>query len=307
MPDAGFVALLERSETRPADSDGARRGHGGSGKRRKPSPPSERPRHRRWPWVLGAVVLLLGGGAIVVWLTTSRAVPVSIAQAEGRLGTNDSIGSLGNRPAPGVYRFTGSGTDRLSLPPLSQPEGPTMPGTVSLVGSDCWTFRIDYSSHHWQTWDFCDRGGTLVETGGAVWQLWSIGPINVTNMTTLRCTRTSTWIPSHLVAGSSWRTSCGGTSTAVHGPMTTAGSDRYVRTVTMKIGGRPVAAEYFRQVRKDSGAQRGTEVSSVWLEEGNGLPLRLTENIEVVTGTPFGTSTYRQQGVFQLKSLSPLR
>jgi hypothetical protein len=244
---------------------------------------------------------------VVVWLTTSRAVPVSMAQAESRLGRNDPSGALGNRPAPGVYRFAGSGTDRLSLPPLAQPEGPTMPGTVSLVGSDCWTFRIDYSSHHWQSWDFCRRGGALVETGGSIGQLWSIGPISLSNRTTLHCTTTSTWLPAHLAPGDRWSTSCQGTSTAVSGTMTTAGSDRYVRTVPMKVGGRSVPAASFRQVRTDSGAQRGSEVSSVWLEMGNGLPLRLTESIEVVTATPFGTSTYRQQGVFHLVSLSPVR
>ena len=68
-----------------------------------------------------------------------------------------------------------------------------------------------------------------------------------------------------------------------------------------------MTADVLRQVRTDSGAQRGSEVSNVWLDRGTGLPLRLTEDITVVTATPFGTSTYTQQGVFHLVSLTAFR
>ena len=255
---------------------------------------------------MGALLLLVGGGAVLVWVATSRAVPVTMGQAESRLGRDAPPGAVGNRPAPGVYRYTGGGTDHLSLPPMSQPEGPTMPGTVTLVGSDCWILRIDYSSHHWQTWNFCTRHGTLRETGGKVWQLWSIGPVNVSNLTTLRCTTTSVWLPARVVAGAHWQTSCSGTSSSLHGRMTTAGSNRFVRDITTRIDGRSVEAAVFRQVRTDTGAQRGSEISDVWLDARTGLPLRLTENITVVTPTPFGTSTYSQRGEVQLASLNPV-
>ena len=36
---------------------------------------------------------------------------------------------------------------------------------------------------------------------------------------------------------------------------------------------------------------------------GTGLPLRVQQDIEVRSSTPFGTSTYTQVGVFTLKSL----
>ena len=256
---------------------------------------------------MGAIVLLLAAGAGAVWLTTSRAVPVTMGQAESRLRPDAPPTDLGARPSPGVYHYVGSGTDRLSLPPLSQPEGPTMPGTVTLVGPDCWNLRIDYSSHHWQTWAFCVGHGALRETGGGVWQLWSIGPLRVTNLTTLACTADSVWLPDRAVPGAHWRTSCSGTSTAVHGRMTTAGSDRFVGVRRTTIGGRTVTADVFRQVRTDSGAQRGSEVSNVWLDNSTGLPLRLTEDITVVTATPFGTSTYTQRGAFHLASLTAFR
>ena len=108
-------------------------------------PASGKRHHRKWPWVLGAVVILLGSLVLVVVLSTSHAKPVSLRQAEVQLGNGGGGEPGANRPSPGVYEYTGSGTEKLTLPPLSQAEGPTMPGTVTLQGSDCWVFRIDYS------------------------------------------------------------------------------------------------------------------------------------------------------------------
>ncbi len=150
-------------ETRGADTgcDDPSGGSWGSSQPigRSPRPASGRRHRRRWPWILGAVVFVLGGGVAVMWLSSSRAIPVTMGQAESRLGKNVGDSSDGSRPPAGVYAYRGSGTDRLSFPPLSQPEGPTMPGTVALEKGDCWTFRIDYSSHHWESWDYCLRQG----------------------------------------------------------------------------------------------------------------------------------------------------
>ena len=62
------------------------------------------------------------------------------------------------------------------------------------------------------------------------------------------------------------------------------------------------AAE-FERTRTDTGAQRGTERAEVWLDASTGLPLRLRQDLEVTTDTPFGSSTYTQSGVFTLTSL----
>ena len=79
-------------------------------------------------------------------------------------------------PHPGVYEYRGSGTEHATLPSLSQEEGPIIPGTVTLEPGDCWLFRVDYSSHHWQTWQYCRHGADTWEAGGQTWQLWAVGP-----------------------------------------------------------------------------------------------------------------------------------
>jgi hypothetical protein len=248
--------------------------------------------------------VLLAVFAGVLLLTPSHARPVSLRQAEAELGTGDQGAPGAARPAPGVYEYTGSGTEHLSLPPLSQPEGPTMPGTVTLQGANCWTFRIDYSTHHWETWKYCLHDGDLWEAGGRLWQLWSIGPVDFTNTTTITCAQGSMALPGDATVGERWESRCRGTSTAVKGAMTTDGPYRFVGLDTVTVGRTRVPAVQFLRLRADSGAQRGTERSDIWFSRTTGLPLRVQQYIEVKTATPFGTSTYTQSGVFALASLT---
>lgn len=262
------------------------------------------PRHRRrWPWILGALLLLVGVGVAVVWLTTNRARPVTMGQAERQLGKKGGGNPGSSRPVPGVYLYTGSGTEHLSLPPLSQSEGPTMPGTVTLQGSNCWIFRIDYNTHHWQTWKYCLHDGDIWEAGGQSWQLWSIGPLQVTNLSTFACAARTMSLPGQAVPGQQWEGRCTGTNTSVKGRVVSAGPYKFVGLVTISINGSHVRAAKFLRLRTDSGTQHGTERSEVWLDERTGLPLRLQQDIKITSPTPFGNSTYTQVGVFSIVSL----
>lgn len=273
-----------------------------------PPPSSGRRHHRRWPWVLGGIAVLLAVVGVLFFVVNWYPEhPVSMGQAEQRLGDPDpdpGQGGTGAGPASGVYLYTGTGTDTLSLPPLSQAEGPTMPGTVTSQGKNCWIFRIDYSSHHWETWRFCrNPDGDTAELGGRIWQLWAIGPVKVTNMTNLTCTAGTMWLPAAATAGQTWNSHCRGTSSAVKGVMHSDGPYRFVRNTTLSVGGKPVQTAEFVQRRAETGAQRGTERDAMWIDTANGLPVRMHQDISVVTATPFGTSTYTQVGTFTLRSL----
>ncbi len=260
-------------------------------------------RRRRWPWILGAVALVVGAGVIVTWLASSRAKQVTLRQAESRLGAS-GLGTPGTaRPAPGVYEYTGSGTERLSLPPLSQNEGPLIPGTVTLQGPSCWVFHIDYSTHHWQTWEYCLHGSDLREAGGQSWQLWSIGPFNATNLSSFHCTPGSMALPADARPGEHWESRCTGTNTSVKGTTESAGPYRFIGLDTIRVGPTDVRAAHFLRLRTDSGAQHGTERSEVWFDTTNGLPIRVRQDIKLTTTTEFGASTYTQVGVFTLTSL----
>ncbi len=269
-------------------------------------PPARR--HRRWPWVVGGLVVVLVGVLFVGWLTASRARTVTLQQAEAaaRRGVGSRAGASNGRPAPGVYDYVGAGTEKLSLPPLSQGEGPTIPGTVTLDGAHCWTLRLDYSTHHWQTFDYCLHGADLWEAGGTTWQLWAVGPLDVTNTTTFVCAPRSMALPAHGVPGQVWYSRCTGTNTSVAGTTVTSGPYRLVGTSTMTVGGVATRVAHFHRLRTDTGAQTGTETADVWVELATGLPVRLDQDIRVTTATEFGRSTYTQVGTMTLERPTPV-
>ncbi len=261
-------------------------------------------RHHRWLWVLVGIILFLGAGYVVLWATTNRATEVTLRQAEALLHSKgDAPGA--RRPISGVYDYTGSGTERVSFPPLSQSEGPTIPGTVTMDGKHCWQLRLDYSTHHWQTFDICLHGADILETGGVTWQLFSIGPVNVSTTSTFVCTTGTMWLPANHSAGTSMLSSCTGSSTSVKGQTLSAGPFTVLGEETLTIGGKQVPAVHIRQERVDTGAQTGSERYDIWLAASSGLLLRFQQEIKLVSRSPIGKITYTQSGELQLVSLVP--
>ncbi len=245
-------------------------------------------------FVLVSVVLTLEG----------RARPVTVNQAISRYHSDPSA-DPGVHPPPGVYLYQGTGTDRLSLPPLSQAEGPTLPGTVEIQADGCWSFRIDYSTNHWQSWTYCARPTGLVETGGLVWQRWMVGPVAETNLSTLRCSLPLLSIPSAPAADKVWPARCTGTSTQIHATQDTVGATRFLGQPILTIAGHKIPSVHIEVQWKLSGAQVGSERDDLWFDAQSGLPLQNRRSIQVRTGTPFGPSTYTENGEFVLRNLTP--
>lgn len=276
--------------------------------RRQEDRPGGQPRRRRrrWPWVvLASVVVVVGGLALATWIRHSPAKPVTVNQAQGRYRSSGLTGPTDRRPPPGVYAYSGTGTDRLTVPSLSQKAGPTMPVTVTLRGDDCWTMRVDYSTHHWQTWDYCLSGGKLVQTGGHLWMLWQVGPLDVTNQTSLTCSPPLLVVAGQMAPSQTWAVGCSGTSTAVKGLMTSFGTTLYLGDETLQVGGRSVATHHLVESRTDTGSQKGTERYETWVATDNGLPVKMVQDIQVKTSTPFGDSTYTQSSTLTLTDLQP--
>ena len=240
----------------------------------------------------------------VVLTVEGRARPVSMSQAIGRYHSNLAA-DPGTHPNPGVYSYQGSGTDSLSLPPLSQAEGPTLPGTVEVQSDGCWSFRIDYSTNHWQSWTYCGHASGLVETGGLVWQRWMVGPVAETNLSTLRCSPGLLSIPSSSALEKASPALCTGTSTQIQGTLVSAGTTRLVGQPNLTIAGHEIPAVHVEVQWRLSGPQVGTERDDLWFDARSGLPLQNRRSIHVRTKTPFGPSTYTENGEFVLRSLRP--
>ena len=211
------------------------------------------------------------------------------------------------RPAAGVYLYRGEGTERLSLPPKSQHQGPRMPATVTYRADGCWTFRIDYNSRHWQNWVYCPAAGGLVERGGQTFETWDFVFTKYDSTSSFTCDPPSVVIRKDMRAGDSWKQSCQGTSSGTKGVAVTSGPFTFVGEESVDVGATPVAAYHFHQQRTLHGSQTGSQSSDLWFAKDDGLPLRNDRDVTVHTDTVVGSSTYTEHGSFRLTSRQPQR
>lgn len=270
--------------------------------------PGRPSRRRRWPWVLAglAAVLVLAGVAVVALAVRGRpAKEASVQEALERLGTSTTVGgpALG-RPAQGVYRYEATGTERLSFQATSQAIGPTVPGTVTWQGENCWLFRLDYHSNHWQTWTYCQDGDRMVDTGGQVFQRFDFVVVAPETLSTSVCDPPAETVRPGMRPGDTWQQTCtvraegaGGTTTT--GPMSFVGEE------ILRVGDTDVPTFRFHSERTYSGDQTGTGVTGIWFAIDTGLPVRSEWRLVIDSPSPIGDVTYTEEGVWQLADLVP--
>ena len=252
------------------------------------------------------MLLLLGLGAFVAAWQGSGAHEVSMNSARKRFASSSTVPVVPNAllPPAGVYEYRGSGHESLDKPPKSQDQGPVIPATITHQPNGCWVFRVDYSTGHWQSWNYCTSDGQLDEKGGQTYEKWNFVVFQVASTSTFTCPSSVTILPG-MVPGDTWTQTCTGTTSAVKGSVTTAGPYTYIGEETMTIGGTKVAAYHFHRLRTLSGAQTGTEDDEVWFAKSNGMPLRNVRKNVVKSDSPIGKVTYTETGDFTLVSLTP--
>lgn len=256
---------------------------------------------------MALVLVALVGTIAYRWIRTgAHPVPTSVAVERFQAGNRGKGDGRGPGPVPGVYRYQGSGTETISVPPKSQSEGPDIPGTVTDQPHGCFGFRLDYSDVHWQRWSYCVERGGLVTTSKAGYYLWNFVVMSVDDTSTYTCRPAAVTIPSIMVLGVHHPVSCSGRNNHLStGPVQMTGTSTVVATSTLQVGGARQAAVLVREIVHFSGGQHGSNDADTWFSVGTGLPLRGTWSTEVATPSPVGTSTLRAHGEFSLLSPTP--
>lgn len=260
---------------------------------------------RRVRWIVGGLLALVVVLAVVVsvrWVQ-GRAAPVDPDQVTTPTGSTLPAEQAVLRPPQGVYVYEGSGTDRIDKPPREQAQGPTMPAAVTHEADGCWTFRIDYSTNHWQSWRYCPRDGGLDEAGGQTFQRWDFGAFANETTSTFECDAPT--IRADQQIDDEWTQSCSGSSTGVDGTTVSEGPYRFVGTETLDIGGERVSAHHYHRDRTTSGNQDGSESADVWFSAETGMPLRNSRRIDAVSDTVIGEVGYTEEAQFELTTLTP--
>ena len=271
-----------------------------------------RPKHRhvaRWV-VLGIVIVVLTGGSTFAYLwSRSGAHAVSSSEAIDRFRHQDPNGTdIVVGPLPGVYAYRGTGIEKISVPPKSQSEGPGMPGTVVRRPGGCFDLRIDFSDHHWQSWDYCVREGSLVSPTRAGYYNWDFVAFHVDDTSTFVCNPVITTVPDPIVPGTASKVACTGSNDKLStGPVAMVGTSKVVRAGDIRVGSRTLAAVLVAEHVTFSKGQSGFNDTSTWFAVSTGMPLHGTWHTKVSTTSPVGISTLDARGEFALSSVTPSR
>jgi len=184
--------------------------------------------------------------------------------------------------------------------------GPTMPATVTRDGPGCWTFRIAYTSAHWQSWRYCRRDRRLLDLGGHVSQRFDFTVFHYDSQVTSICDPVDVVLIVGAEPGTTWSQSC--TSGKGSGAAHQAGRATFVGTERLHVGDTTVACDHVRWTRTTTGAQTGPSTDEYWFATDTFLPIRRVWSLTQHTAGPGGvTVTYEEHGRWDLTTLEPRR
>jgi len=272
--------------------------------------PPRRRHWRRFALALAGVALVLIGVVAARYLFRANpgAKEVNDALRQFHAAPSVTITRDARYPAPaaGVYELAGRGSEHISFPPSTQQDSAVMPATVTYIAENCWRWHLDYNVAHWEEYDFCPRGGQLLQAANRNFQSWDLGVAKIKNLAQFACDPPKVVLTREPQLGDEVRNTCTGTNTALAGETTTTGLTRVVGTETLSVDGSPVSAVHQREESTVAGAQEGSTTQDWWYSVSSGLPLRMERNAVIRTRSPLGgTITYTESGSWQMQHTVP--
>jgi len=275
-----------------------------------PVEPAPRPRRRALRIVaLIAAVLVVVLIAAVVWFFVGREQASEVDTNEAleafRSESNATASTSASRdvPAPGVYTATVTGEESIGLPGFDESYGPNSPVTVTHGDGGCFSYRVDFNSHHWRAWTFCPSPtATFALTQMDGWTARSAPGFDLSTYNTYACTEPADfWWDDPTTTDSPRTGTCVGTNDLDDGVTDDALRIEVVGSEPLTIGGARVNAIHLRSTESFSRDQTGQEVDDWWVDADTGLPVRLTIDSSL-TG---GSGDYREKADVTLTSVTP--
>lgn len=257
---------------------------------------------------VSAVVLIVVIALVIAFVNRdepgARSVDDAVDDFRSAATVHDD-GRVFSRPAQGVYELSGQGSESLSLPPAEQRDSDIMPASVTHLADGCWRWRVDYNAAHSHAYDFCPDGADLLLVRQSNLQSWNFGSFTIDNNAEYTCEPPSPVVVATATPGTELNHTCSGTNSAVPGESINHGSAEIIGTEQLDIGDTEVTTIRLESRTSFSGPQSGTVQETWWYEIGTGLPVRSTRNFEIRTSIALGTIDYREQGSWQITSLTP--
>ena len=265
-------------------------------------------RHTRVIGLLAIILVAAGGAFTWRWKQRGPDRP-SVAGAIGRFRTSSTVASQAPSSAPkaGVYVYEGTGSESLSFLATKQLQGPTEPGTVTIQPNGCWQFRIDFNSFHHQSWNRCAKDGKLLESGNTADQRFDFVSFKMGEHSVTTCNPPVVVADFGATPGTKSSVRCTGRSKTTKTTFTQTGVAVFVGRETVEVGKVRVPAVHTREELTLTGGQTGNSTVDIWFAVSDGLPLKESHIIKVVSPAPAPLKhvTYTERGGWQLTSTTP--
>jgi hypothetical protein len=257
--------------------------------------------HRYWMLgivFVGIVVLVAAGFWYFVLRSPSTRVGLHQALRLYRLNQTADTSQRTDLPTSGVYRFTTSGSEHLSMGGISR-SFPAVSDMIVTQTAGCATMKWDPLVEHMEGLVECAQKNGALDIQSAL----SYEQIAGTQTTSvIKCPTGTTFVPSDPTVGERWHATCHSKGERV------VFSGQILGQANVDVGGRQVPALHMSLNLSFSGSQSGTNPNSYWVSRQNGLILRQDESVDVAQKTgPFGSVRYTEQMAIALDSVTPIR
>jgi hypothetical protein len=256
--------------------------------------------HRLWSVSGGfAVLLVLALGGLWFFVVRSPGTPVDLRQALAQYRLHQRAGHVVRTallPPSGVYAFTTSGGEQLSVAGISR----SFPATTRMVVTEgrCATEAWEPLQQHTEQMVVCPSHGTgLTMTTSTTYE--AIAGQQTTS--TIHC-GVGAYVVPPVGSGRTWQAGCRapGQAITLHG--------RLLGTGTVVVDGHPTPVEHTRVTLDFDGTQTGTNPTDYWIVPTDGLIVREVESVDLTQEAgALGRVRFTEQMAVQLMSTTPAR
>ncbi len=246
-----------------------------------------------------AVLLIVAvAGGVWFFLLRSTGTQIDLRQALHLYRQDQhAAGSTDGLPAPGVYAYKTSGSERLSLAGISR----SFPPASDVIVTDAHCASMDWVpiDQHTEGIEVCRQ------TNGALTMSEASSTESIAGASTsqvIRCPDTAYFIPPDPHAGQRWYAVC-------HGPgQVDKVSGEVIGATTVSVDGQSMPAIHTRINTAVSGNASGTDPTDYWVSPQTGLIFRQREQVNVSQSVgPLGSVHYSEEMAITMASLVPTR
>jgi hypothetical protein len=223
--------------------------------------------------------------------------PATAKVATGPSGASASSTRSGSSPADGVYVYATQGYEATNALGGARYDYPAQ-STVTIQRSDCgWSERWQPLQERWDTWTFCN-----IAEGQWSKHLASYHEFfKKSQQQDFDCGTAAVWRPVNPQVGAQRRASCSGSGGATNVLATLVSLD------DMTVGGQQLHALHIHFDLTFTGSNRGSGTQDRWLDRATGLMLKMGEDFDLQSSSPFGDVHYEEHFKLDLTSVTPQR